>query len=501
MPISQSRYVDIVSGVGAASAVTTRELIGRFFTENQLLPTNTQREFTSADDVGSYFGFSSEEYNRAVFYFGWVSKNITAPQKISFARYNPEATAPQIFGVAGGQSLESWTPIETGEFSLTIGSTTETFSDLDFSEAANLAAVAAIIQAAVRASNVAAVWANALVTYDATRNSFNFTGGAAGVNSISVTAGTGGNDIAALLGWLSPTATIISPGAAAKTVAETLSFSAENDNNFGSFTFLPTLSNDNIVSAAQWNDAQNVMFMYSVRTTAGNASALAALLEDIGGVTITLAPLANEYPEMVPMMILAATDYSAINSTQNYMFQAFDLTPSVDTDADADTYDALRINYYGVTQNAGNLVEFYQRGLMQGLPVDPQDQNLYANEIWLKDTMAAAILTLMLALSKVAANSRGRAQILAVIQGVVNQAVLNGVISVGKPLTDAQKLYIAEQSGDSRAWYQVQNQGYWVDVRIVPFVEDGTTRYRAVYTLIYSKDDVIRKVEGRDILI
>jgi len=501
MAISLDRYVDITSGVGAASSVATRELIGRFFTANTLLPTNSYREFTSSEQVGEYFGFSSDEYNRAVFYFAWVSKNITAPQKISFARYNAADTAPQIFGAPGTQSIGLWTPITTGAFSLTIAAHTEAFTGLDFSGAANLAAVAAIIQTAVRASDAAAQWASAVVTFDATRSCFNFTGGAVGEAAISVTAGGGGNDIAQLLGWINPESTIISDGAEGKSVAETLTFSTDQSDNFGSFTFMPTLSEDDIVAAATWNNARNVEFMYSVRCTSSNAEDLSNALEDIGGVCLTLAPISTEFPEQVPMMILAATDYTALNSTQNYMFQIFNLTASVSTDANADLYDGYNVNYYGQTQSAGQVVEFYQRGVMMGLPVDPADQNTYANEIWLKDTAESAILTLLLALSKVSANSKGRSQILAVLQSVINQAILNGTISVGKPLTPTQKLYIAEQTGDAKAWYQVQNQGYWVDVRIVPYTEDSVTKYKAVYTLIYSKDDIIRKVEGRDILI
>lgn len=501
MAIPLSRYVDITSGVGAATSVANRELIGRIFTSNQLLPSDSQREFDSADAVGEYFGFSSEEYNRAVFYFSWISKNITRAEKISFARFTPADTAPQIFGAKGPQSIASWTPITTGAFSLTIGGVTESITGLNFSTAANLAAVAGIIQTAVRAADAAPQWANATVTYDAVRSSFNFTGGATGTATISVGAGAGGNDIANLLGWLDPVNTILSPGTEGKTPTETLSLSASENDNFGSFCFIPTLTNNEIVALATWNVAQNIRFIYSVRTLPENAAALSALLDNIGGVTITLAPISTEYPEQVPMMILAATDYTALNSTQNYMFQIFNLTPSVDTTAGADLYDGLRVNYYGQTQRSGNLIEFYQRGFMMGLPVDPAYQNVYANEIWLKDAAEASIMTLLLALSKVSANARGRSQLLAVLQSVINQALLNGTISVGKPLTNAQKLFIAEQTGDAKAWYQVQNQGYWFDVRIVPITENNTTQYKAVYTLIYSKDDVIRKVEGRDILI
>lgn len=501
MSISLSRYVDITSGVGAASAVSTRDLTARLFSTNPLIPTGSFLTFTSATDVGSYFGTSSEEYARAVFYFGWISKNITRDQSISFARYVDAASAPQIFGVKGQQAIATWNAITAGSFKLTIAGTQHAMTALNFGAAANLAAVAAIIQTAVRAADVAAVWASATVVYNSTRGSFDFTGGAAGVATISVQAGTTGTDIASQLGWLSATDTIISDGAAATDAVTAVSDSADASNNFGSFAFLPTLTQDEIVDVAEWNLAQNVQFLYSVRCTSANAAALSAALADIGGVTLTLAPISTEYPEQVPMMILAATDYTAINSTQNYMFQIFNLTPSVTTNANKDLYDGLRVNYYGQTQQAGQQIQFYQNGLMLGLPVDPADQNTYANELWLKDAAAAALMTLLLALSKVSANSKGRSQVLAILQSVVNLAILNGTISVGKPLTTTQKLYIAEQTGDEKAWYQVQNQGYWLDARIVSYVESSVTKYKIVYTLIYSKDDVIRKIEGRDILI
>lgn len=38
MSISITRYVDITSGVGAGSVVPTRDLVGRLFTANDLVP-------------------------------------------------------------------------------------------------------------------------------------------------------------------------------------------------------------------------------------------------------------------------------------------------------------------------------------------------------------------------------------------------------------------------------------------------------------------------------
>src|SRR6202034_2963574 len=97
MAISFTRYVDITSAVGAQQIVGTRQLIGRLFTENLLLPTESFIEFNSAAEVGAYFGTTSVEYLRAQFYFNFISKSATSPTTISFARWTNVAQAPMIF--------------------------------------------------------------------------------------------------------------------------------------------------------------------------------------------------------------------------------------------------------------------------------------------------------------------------------------------------------------------------------------------------------------------
>lgn len=499
MSISFKKYIDIVSGVGGSGNVRARDLIGRIFTTNPLLPTKSFIEMTSAEDVGNYFGFTSEEYKRATAYFAFVSKQITRAKKISFARWVDTAVAPRIFGRKQAQSLGSWTSITSGSLTMTIGADTNTMAAMNFSAAASLAQVATILQTAIR-TKTGTQWTAATVTYDATNQRFVFEGGLTGPAVISVTSG-GAGDISGQLGW--DTGAIFSAGSAVETITQALVASVDASNNFGSFAFIPTLTQDQVVEAATWNDLQNVMFMYCVGVSAANAAAYSAALLNISGVSLTLSPLSTEYPELIPMILMAATDYGRRNSVINYMYQRFTMTPSVTTTANADVYDPLRVNYYGRTQTAGQLLDFYQRGVMTGLAVDPVDQNVYANEVWLKDTAAGAIMTLLLSLNKVSANTRGRAQLMSQIQAVaVEAALFNGTISVGKELDQTQKLYIGELTGDELAWYQVQTLGYWLDVVFVKFVNvNGISEFKAVYTLIYSKDDTIRKVEGSHVLI
>ena len=582
MPVSFSRYVDITSGIGAGQNVGTRNLGGLIITNNPLCPSGQVITFTSASAVGTFFGTSSEEYTRAVFYFSYISKNITTPNQISFYFWNGNLpTGSLIFGVQATYAVSSFTPIATGDFTLTLGGFTSHITGINLSAAGSLAAVAASIQTAIRAVSAnGTAWTAATVTYNATTGQFNLVSGTTGLDTIAVAAGTV-TDVAGPLGWL--TGATLSNGTAAQSVSTNLNNLIATTNNFGSFCyeqtpvtraqvtgqfFTPSIFSVSAVSvgqlaigdllsnvagtipanttitalgsgtgttgtytvstissftlttgavtasevvqlseleaAANWNNSlnPNIQFMFSIQVSSANASSWAAAFGQIGGTTLTLAsPNTNEYPEMAPMMMLGATNYYEDGGTLNYMFTQFTLTPSVTNDTNANIYDPLLINYYGNTQTAGQVLNFYQRGVMMGLATNPSSQNIYANEIWFKDALGAAIMTLLLAESQVPANTQGIAMILNVMQPVINQALANGTIEPGKTLTASQQLYVTQATGSSTAWLQVQNAGYWVNCVIQPYVSNGITQYKAIYTLIYSKDDVIRLVVGTDILI
>jgi len=515
MSISITRYVDITSGVGAGAVVPTRELVARIFTGNDLVPPQSFISFSSAAAVGSYFGTSTEEYFRAVFYFGFISKSLTQPGSIQYARWVNAAVAPRIYALTpNGSAVANWTSISSGSFILTMGSFTFTLSSLDFSAVSTLADVATIVQSAIQTeSGGGALWTSATVTYNSTSGGFDLVGGSTGAAGISVSAPLSGTDITGvgLLGWIPQSINTngnITPGAiwamgsAVETIAGTLTTSDAISNNFGSFGFMTNLglTDTQIVQAATWNFALNNLYLYSVGATASDITTLQPSLANIGGVAITFSPTLSplQYPEMAPMMVAAATNYLATNSVQNYEFQIFPtLTPSVTTDAAANGYDAIGVNYYGQTQEAGVQIAFYQTGTLQGPPTSPLNMTAYVNEIWLKDAATSAIMTLLLAQTQVPANEQGRTSILGTLQSVITQALNNGTISVNKTLTTSQQMFITSVTKDPDAWHQVQDIGYWLDCVIVAVGSD----YEAQYTLVYSKDDVINFVSGTHVLI
>lgn len=516
MAISFKKYISITSGVGAGASVQQRELITRLFTNSDQLPTGSFIEVTTLDDVAAYFGTDSEEYRRAAVYFGWVSKNITSPQKLSFARWVETDVPPMIIGGKSTTTLNAWNDITTGAIDITMGSSTSTISGLDFSSAVSFADVADVIQAKIRLED-GAIWTDATVTYDATRQAFTLTGGVNGAATVGASLAGSGTEILNLLKWAegaSPVASARwSDGAVAQSYLTCVSESAAASNNFGSFEFLP-LNGEGLVymplvdaeAVAAWNVAQNVMFMFLLGAVASDTASYSAALIGTGGIALTLVPdalTAGEYPEMIPGIVLAATRYVRRNSVQNYMFQQFPtMAPTVSDTIESDAYDAIRINYIGRTQTAGQFIEFYQRGFLCGGSADAVDMGVYANEMWLKDAIAASIMTLLLSVGKVSANTQGRAQLLGQITaGGIQPALNNGTISVGKTLTITQRQYIDSITGIEGSWQAVQNIGYWLDVTISPVVVDSVTEYHADYILIYSKNDSVRKVAGSNILI
>jgi len=273
----------------------------------------------------------------------------------------------------------------------------------------------------------------------------------------------------------------------------------DSNNNFGSFVF------DSDLRTAVTSFSAALGALIAGFLGENDHFALGINIEDVTGHTCqvlrdttTDAGGLMYFDEMIPMVILAATDYTVRNGVQNYMFQQFDIPATVDNDTDADTYDAANTNYYGESQTAGKKFSFFQRGIMNdGNPI-----NIYANEMWLKSACEAEILNLFLALPQISADDEGRMVMTNSLLSIVDQALLNGVISVGKTLTNVQKQYIELVTGSDTAYRQIQGIGYWLDVQMVSYVNaGGGTEWKAVYVLMYSKGDVVSFVSGTHIMI
>lgn len=506
MSISITRYVDITSGVGGQSGVPRRSFGLRQFTQNALVPAGAVVEFTQLTDVQRYFGTASDEYIVAKKYFGFVSKQIASPSRMSVVRWTEDATAPAVYGSPLAVGPAAFAAVTAGTFAVSVsGGATEQFAAIDLSGVSTFAALAAAVQTELRTSTNPQL-ATCTVQYDSNRSVLILTGAVDGVGDTIEFVSSGVADIAPMLGWLTGLQ-VNAPGAAAHTGEEEVALSAEEDDNFGTFAFtgqvVPTTV-DEIKAIASWNHAQNVKFMYCVAVKSALGAAVSAAVIGLSGCALTLVPDndTTDHAETIPAEILGATDFNRPAASQNYMYYRFaNRVPTVTTNPGADTFDALRINYMGRTQQAGQKISFYQTGFLCGDDTAPTDMAVYGGEMWLKDAFTSVILGGFLALPSIPANTEGRITVLGLMQGPIDDGLANGVISVGKDFDDIQKAYIGQVTGNSTAWRQVQDKGYWIDASIEKVVESGVTTYVAKYILVYGKNDQIRKVIGSNILI
>lgn len=492
MSISQNKYINIVSAAGGASIVGKRSLMGRIFTQNLLVPANQVVEFTGGgiaalQSIGEYFGTTSAEYNFANKYFQ-TTKTATAPQAISFSRYNPSAIAASLIGSVNASPLSSLQAISAGTLSFMVNDTEVTSSAINLTAATSLQEVATTIQTALNNEDIS-------ITYNAELGRFIIATQATGSGN-TLTFATG--SVAEALGWIQGAA-IITDGADATTPVGAVSTSTGLSNNFLSFTFLDSiLTTEDLKQLAAWVNTQNVRYIFSHAVTPENAITVQQAVQGQDGVALTLDKF-NEMAAFMPMSRIAAIDYNQANAAISMNYQQFTgVTPSVRTDTEAAQYDGMRVNYYGATQQAGQQIAWYQAGVLQG---SITDMGVFANEAWLKDSFVAELLNLRLGLNTLPASTVGVSLVLSTLMQTINKALFNGVILPGKKLDATQQAYITQVTGNVDAWQSVQSNGYYIDCNLEKYTEKGVEKYKASFLLVYSKGDGINYIDGRDILI
>lgn len=507
MPISINRYVPITSGVIGAQSVQERSRCGLRFTTDPKVPAGSVVTFTDeiAALAGALFGNDSPDAEFAAQYAAYVSPPPASRASIlRFAAYVNVDRAPRIFGGKIQPVLANFTAITAGTLSLTMGEVTQNLAGLNFSTAATLADVATVLQTVIRAANVSPIWASATVSYDNVTASFNLVGGADGLAPVSIGAAAAG-DVGAVLGWRAPLA-VFSPGAAAQSPLEALQVAEQVTDSFGSFSYSAAgaVTIDQAEAVALYNAGLNVKYQFYYQVAMATAAQVYAALSQYASTGLILNGLVGEFKESLPAAIGAAIDYNRTNCVVNVMYRQgpFANDNDVSDDPTANGLDALRVNYYGTTSNAGQKLAFFQRGYLLGPASAPLDINVHFNEQWLKSALQADFLSGQIALAQIGADDKGRGIVMGLLLGRVLQAKRNGVISIGKPFTTLQQIAVTQITNDPDAWRDVQTNGYWADVVIVSYTGPSeTTEYKAVYTLVYSKNDVVRKIEGSHNLV
>ena len=446
MAIPQNRYIDIDSGVANAT-VGERALQGLAFTLDDMVagaPADVKAKFVQGlpikmtlSDVSACFGASSRTLAFAKKYFSYIGPSGNTPTSITIAKYLYTISDPSSYATNTAYTVGTYVDKSDDTYVCTTA----------LSAAANTA-------------------------WDAVSDHF---------AKVSL--------------YASPT--------------EAFEAVDGMTNDFGSITFIDEWTNtesdatnpfgaSSLLGVAAANSAKNYKYLFVIGFTP-NDTRKTALVNGASGYSGThLVQGADSEAAAMPMAMTASIDYDRSDSTICLMFKQFPgEEPTVETTADADALDAKFVNYVGKTQTNGMQLSFYQRGFNS----DGLDTSVYYNEMWLKSRIATAFFNAVTSTNKIPANNDGADLVKSIVLDSVNYAFRNGTITIKTSLTPVQRATIVQLAGgDTNAQDEVLTNGYWLDVVIQP-IGSSTSEYKAVYTLIYSKGDAIRFVQGYHELI
>lgn len=383
---------------------------------------NRIRAYNDMDGVSADFSAGDEEYKAAQVFFSQAPR----PVELRIARRFLTAVAGELLGsVNAEKDIADWKAITTGAFAITIDGSAESITGCDFSSAANLNAVATIIQ-----TKLAAASTGATCVYDGTR--FIIRSGTTGITStVSYTTAPGtGVDIGPLLGTRAADLGVTSAGVAAETISDSLDNLQQADSAWYGFMFTTGVTDDEIKEAAAWTEARTKMFGV---TTANSDVLDQGVTSDIGSFfkqnlySRTIVQWDNNDPYAIASAFARGfvVNFNEQNSTITLKFkQEPGVTPISITESQRQALVAKNVNYYTYFGDSAMLAE----GVMASGQFFDERHGLD----WLQNAIETNVFGyLFTRTTKVPQTDKGVASLVQQVEKACVDAVNNGLIAPG----------------------------------------------------------------------
>jgi len=382
------------------------------------------RTYTDLESVATDYGTSAPEYLAASLYFSQTPK----PKTLMTGRWLRTATKAFVKGAvltATEQLLATWTAITTGSFKITIDGVLKTLSLLDFSGAANLNAVATIIDTALVGGGC---------TWDGSR--FKITSDTTGATStITYAEPTGaGFDISGMLKLTSTTATGLVQGYAAETpVACVTELANRSGAWYGSMFAAATMPNNaELTAVAAFIQGASVSRLFGITETDTRVldstylTDLATIMKDLNYTRTCVYHSANKYAVASMFGRAFSVNFSANRSTITLMFkQQPGIVANTLTETQAQTLKSKRCNVF---VNYNNDTAILQEGVMSGQAYFDEMHGLD----WFADALQNAEYNLLYqSKTKIPQTDAGQNQLVSVAASVCDEAVNNGLVAPG----------------------------------------------------------------------
>lgn len=456
IPIDQ--IVTINPGVIGAGS-NPLALNGLFIGENNLIPYGQVMEFNSADAVSDWFGSSAYETRLANVYFNGFTNCTKYPGAIFFAPRITEARAAWARGSSlKGMTLASLKAV-TGTLSVTVNGTAYSTELVNLSTATSFTNAAELLTTQLSMSEAATV------TWDATSNRFTITTVSTGTEaSISQVTGTA----AAGLGLSTAT---LSQGAPVNTLTDILNFAKTQSLNWALFTTIEQSTQEEATEMATWANNQNngwgfVMSDNDPNAEMANNETCFGFLAKQAAYDSTLSlfdPNENPTFKAFVMGCAASIDWSATEGRITFAFRRQSgLATTCNDQQIAENLLGNGYSYYGAYAGRGedNTYNIMYDGNMPG---NYPYFDTFINQIYLNNQLKLAIFDLLLAMNSIPYNDEGYTRIRAAILDPVNEAVNNGTIRTGVPLSESQKTQISARVGKDIS-NELYSQGWYLQI-------------------------------------
>lgn len=384
------------------------------------------RVYASLAGVGADHSVLSREYQAAAVHFSQRPQ----PKVLYIAPWAKTPRAGRLRGGVLGASerlVSNFTAVSAGSMQITVDGTVRTLSGLDFSGATNLNGVAAIIDTAL---------AGASVVWDGNSNRFVLTSDTTGAAStFGYASATGaGTDISALLKLTSTTASAPVAGIPAETLVQALARAIDATGDWYSALILPPVASPAEALAASAlieGQGKKRIIGYTIQDSRvldpTSTNDLGFILKD--------ANYARTYSQYSSTSPYAIASFFARASTVNFdvsnstLTMKFKQQPGIAAETLTETQaKALKDKRVNVFVNYDNDTAIVQHGTMAG--------RYWFDEIhgldWLEnDIQTANYNALYSSPTKIPQTDAGNAQLKAVSESRLEQAVTNGLLAPG----------------------------------------------------------------------
>ena len=457
MAITASNLVQVLPRILKA---TGNDLVfnGVVLDSNDTIPSDTPLAFSSATEVGEYFGTSSDEYKFAGTYFGGFDNSQVKPATLYFYRLNSGATNAWVRGEALNvkTALASITQISSGSLTITIDAVEKQYTGIDLSACTSYSDVATAVQTATNG--------DLTLEFSSQFNAFIIKGVTVGATAtLSVPTG----DVATALGFNAETA-VISDGQDANTMTQSMENLVDGFTNFVTFTTLTEPTDAEALELSQWattNYNAGVLYLYVCWDTSkanydpNNTTVISEQLqlENIGATCVCFGVTMASFI----MGVTASIAWDQANSTITYAFKHLSgFGANVDKTSYANALDKHKVNYMGNFATRNDNFILSHNGSMLG---EWDWIDAYINAVWLCNALQVQLMAMIETANRIPYNENGYAKIRSNCKDIINRAINNGVIDLGVNISNAQKAELTTLLGADYS-DEIRNNGYFLQI-------------------------------------